>query len=124
MEEPASAPAVRLSAYAQTYVAAVALVAVITLVADSEVWYVALVVLSLPLSLLALWVGFYAGLAAGFAAGHDPAHMSWLVGVAWVGVWTATAWVNARMAEKLLRNGWAALRVGPRAEYDEDESSL
>jgi len=123
-DQPATVPAVRLSAYGQTYVATVAVVALITLVAETEAWYVALVVLCLPLSLLALWVSFYAGLAAGFAAGHDPAHMSWLVGVAWVGVWTATAWVNARMAEKLLRSGWAALRVGPRAEYDEDESSL
>jgi hypothetical protein len=29
------------------------------------------------------------------------------VTVAWVVVWTLTAWLNARMVEKVWRRGWA-----------------
>ena len=46
--------------------------AVIACWPSREAWYVVLVVLTLPLSLLALWVGFYAGLAVGFAVGPTP----------------------------------------------------
>lgn len=118
---PEVEPRPRLSTFGQTYVAMVALLAVISTLADSHAWYVALVVLSLPLSLLALWVGVYAGLAVGFAAGNDPAHFPWLVGAVWVAVWTTTAWVNAHIAEKVVRRGWAALRVGPSALVEDDE---
>ncbi len=114
-------PRPRLSVLAQTYVAMVGALAVISTVTGDHVWYVALVVLSLPLSLLALWVGFYAGLAAGFAVGHDLAHFSWVVALVWVAVWTTTAWLNAHVAEKIVRSGWAALRVGPRTLDDEDD---
>ena len=55
----------RLSVLGQTYVAMVAVLATITTFADDHAWYVALIALSLPLSLLALWVGVYAGLAVG-----------------------------------------------------------
>ena len=58
----AAAPRPRLSVLGQTYVATVAALALITTIADAYVWFVALVVLSLPLSLLAVWVGLYAGL--------------------------------------------------------------
>ncbi len=78
--------------------------------------------LSLPLSLLALWVGFYASLAAGFALGHDPAHFSWVAALVWVAVWTITAWTNAHVAEKIIRRGWAALAVGPRASDEDDDA--
>ncbi len=114
-------PRPRLSVLAQTYVAMVAALAVISTVAQSHVWYVALVVLSLPLSLLALWVGFYAGLAVGFVLGHDPAHFSWVVALVWVTVWTMTAWTNAHVAEKIVRRGWSALSIGPRAVDEDDE---
>ena len=104
----------------QTYVAMVAVVAGITTIADDPAWYIALVVLSLPLSLLALWVGFYAGLAVGFAVGHDPSHFPWEVALVWVAVWTATAWLNAHVAEKVVRRGWSALNVGsPRSEVED-----
>ena len=108
-----------LSVLGQTYVAMVAVLATITTVADDHAWYVALIVLSLPLSLLALWVGFYAGLAVGFAVGHDAAHYPWAVAVVWVAVWTTAAWLNARIAEKVVRRGWDALRVGPPSSPDD-----
>ncbi len=110
----------RLSVLGQTYVAMVAVLATITTFADDHAWYVALIALSLPLSLLALWVGVYAGLAVGFAVGHDAAHYPWTVAVVWVAVWTTTAWLNARIAEKVVRRGWGALRVGPPSGPDED----
>jgi len=103
----------------QTYVATVGVLAGITTVADDHLWYVALIAVSLPLSLLALWVGVYPGLAVGFAAGHDPSHYPWSVAVVWVAVWATTAWLNARIAEKVVRRGWEALRVAPSPE---DES--
>jgi hypothetical protein len=110
-----------LSVLGQTYVAMVAVVAGITTIADDPAWYVVLVVLSLPLSLLALWVGFYAGLAVGFAVGHDPARYPWEVAVVWVGVWVAAAWLNAHVAEKVVRRGWSALNISsPRRDDDAD----
>jgi hypothetical protein len=103
----------RLSVLGQTYVAMVGVLAAITTVADDHAWYLALIVLSLPLSLLALWVGVYAGLAVGLAVGPDPAHYPWAVALVWVAVWTTAAWLNARIAEKVVRRGWEALRVTP-----------
>ena len=115
-------PYVRLSLLGQTYVATVAVVAGIAMLAESEAWYVALVVLTLPLSLLALWVAFYAGLAVGFFVGTDTSQPAWPVVLTWVVVWGMTAWINARLAEKILRRGWAALCVGAPAEIvDEDD---
>ena len=99
-------PDVRLSPAGQTYVAVVALLALLSTWADGRTWYVALVVLTLPLTPVALWVGFYAALAVGAAVGHGPDSSSWPVTIAWVLVWTLTAWLNARIAEKLLRRGW------------------
>ncbi len=110
----------RLSVLGQTYVAMVVVVAAITTVADQPTWYLALIALSLPLSLLALWVAFYAGLAVGFTVGHDPAHYPWVVALVWVAVWGAAAWLNAQVAEKVVRRGWSALQVGPSTEADDD----
>ena len=109
----------RLSVLGQTYVAMVVVVAAVTTVADQPSWYLALVALSLPLSLLALWVAFYAGLAVGFTVGHDPAHYPWAVGLVWVAVWGATAWLNAHVAEKVVHRGWEALRVRRDLEADD-----
>jgi hypothetical protein len=100
-------PVVHLSPSGQTYVAVVALVAALSTMADGRVWWVALVLLTLPLTPVALWVGFYAAIATGAAVGHGPDALSWPVGAAWVVVWTLTAWLNARMLEKVLRRGWA-----------------
>jgi hypothetical protein len=100
-------PVVRLSSAGQTYVAVVGLLAALSTMAEGHAWYVALVVLTLPLTPVALWVGFYAALAVGAAVGHGPDALSWPVGAAWVVVWSLTAWLNARMLEKVLRQGWA-----------------
>ncbi|GAB3991566.1 hypothetical protein [Nocardioides marmoraquaticus] len=100
-----------LSAPAQTYVAVVALCAALTQLVESQAAWAALVVLALPLSLVATWVAFYAGLAVGLLTGTAHQEPSWPVLVVWVAVWTATAWVNARLLEKLLRRGWDALRT-------------
>ena len=97
----------RLSPAGQTYVAVVGLLAALSTLADGPVWYVALVLLTVPLAPVALWVGFYAALATGALVGHGPDAMSWPVGVVWVLVWSMTAWLNARMLEKVLRIGWA-----------------
>ena len=110
----------RLSGVGQLYVTTVGAVAVLTLISEWHMWYVALLVLALPLSLLALWVGFYAGLAVGFAAGTDPGEVSWPLVVVWVGVWTMTAWINAQMLQKVLRHGWRTIAARPRAEPDDD----
>ena len=119
---PPVPPYVRLSPLGQTYVAAVACVAGVAMLAESEVWYVALVVLTLPLSLLALWVALYASLSVGLLVGADAARPTWPVVLAWVLVWGFTAWINARMTEKILRRGWSALRVGPPSPVtDEDD---
>lgn len=114
-------PDARLSGIGQLYVTSVGAVAVLTMISDAQAWYVALVVLALPLSLLALWVGFYAGLAVGFALGGDPGEPSWAVAVVWVGVWTMTAWVNAQMLQKVLRHGWRTIAARPRVETEDDQ---
>jgi hypothetical protein len=113
-------PRMRLSGAGQLYVTTVGAMAVLTVIEGSHVWYVALVVLALPLSLLALWVGFYAGLAVGFAVGADPGQLSWPVVIVWVAVWTATAWINAQMLQKVLRAGWRAIPPRPRVDQDDD----
>ncbi len=109
----------RLSGPSQLYVTTVGAVAVLGLVGGSSWWHVALVVLALPLSLLALWIGFYGGTALGFVLGDAPSELSWPVAVLWVGVWTATAWINAQLLEKVLRAGWRAIAPRP-FEPDED----
>ncbi len=108
-DTPSALPLVRLVGPAQIYVATVAALAIGSMVGNSGAWHVALVVLALPLSLLALWVSFYAGLAVGFVLGHDPAQFSWPVALVWVAVWTVTAWINAQLVQKVLRSGWAAV---------------
>lgn len=113
-------PPMRLSGVSQLYVTTVGAMAVLTMLEGSHAWYVALVVLALPLSLLALWLGFYAGLAIGFAVGADPAHVSWPVAVVWVAVWTMTAWVNAQLGQKVLRRGWAAIAPRPPVAEEDD----
>jgi apolipoprotein N-acyltransferase len=110
----ATLPTTPLSGIGQLYVTTVGAVAVLTLVEGSEAWYVALVVLSLPLSLLALWVAFYAGLAVG--AGQ----LSWPAGIVWVLVWTATAWINAQVLQKVLRRGWRTIAPRPVEDIDDD----
>jgi hypothetical protein len=119
-DQSATLPLRRLSGFGQLYVTTVGAVAVLSLFADSHAWYVVLVILALPLSLVALWVGFYAGLAVGFAVGADPAALSWPVALVWVAVWTMTAWVNAQLGQKVLRHGWAAVPPRPR-ELDDDD---
>jgi hypothetical protein len=104
---PVSLPVVRLSPAGQTYVAVVGLVAALSTMSGGHTWYVALVLLTLPLTPVALWVGFYAVLAAGTLVGHGPDALSWPVGVVWVLVWSMTAWLNARILEKVLDRGWA-----------------
>ena len=71
-DQSATLPLRRLSGFGQLYVTTVGAVAVLSLIADSHAWYVVLVVLALPLSLVALWVSFYAGLAVGFAGRRGP----------------------------------------------------
>jgi hypothetical protein len=105
--QPGVLPVVQLSPAGQTYVAVVALLALVSTLADGRAWYVALVLLTLPLTPVALWVGFYAAVAVGAFVGHGPDAISWPVTLAWVVVWTLTAWLNARMVEKVLRRGWA-----------------
>jgi hypothetical protein len=116
----ATLPQTHLSGFGQLYVTTVGAVAVLSLLADSHAWYFVLVVLALPLSLVALWVGFYAALAVGLAVGADPAQFSWPVALVWVAVWTATAWINAQLSQKVLRNGWAAIAPRPRETDDDD----
>jgi hypothetical protein len=116
----ATLPMARLSGVGQLYVTTVGTVAVMSVLEGSHAWYVALVVLALPLSLLALWVGFYAGMAVGFAFGADPTELSWPAAVVWVVVWTMTAWLNARVGQKVRRRGWAAVAPRPHVERDDD----
>ena len=100
-------PVVRLSSAGQTYVAVVCLLALLSTFADGRAWYVALVVLAMPLSPLALWVGFYAAVTVGTAVGPGAGDLSWPVTLVWMVVWSLTAWLNARILEKVLRRGWA-----------------
>ena len=104
---PVALPVVRLSSAGQTYVAVIALLAALSTLADGRAWYVALVLLTLPLTPVALWVGFYAVVAMGAVVGSGPDAHSWPVGLVWVLVWSMTAWLNARMVEKVLHRGWA-----------------
>jgi len=119
MEQAPELSESRLSALGQLYVTTVGAVALATVLEGSEVFYVALVVLALPLSLLALWVGFYSGLAVGLVMGQGPDQVSWPVAVVWVAVWTMTAWLNAQLGQKVLRRGWAA--VAPRPHLHQDD---
>ena len=110
---------VSLSLLGRLYVGAVALVALVSLWADSSFWHLALVTLALPLSLLALWVSFYARMAVAFVFGHDPSGFSWEVAVVWVGVWTVTAWINAQLIQKLVRSGWRTVAARPTEEPED-----
>ena len=114
-------PRMRLSGISQLYVTSVGAMALLTVLEGSTAWYVALIVLALPLSLLALWVGFYAGLAVGFASGSDVSHISWPMAVVWVAVWTMTAWINAQLGQKVLRRGWATIAPRPRVEDPDND---
>lgn len=116
----ATVPVGRLSGVAQLYVTTVGAVAFLSLLTEQQGWYVALVVLCLPLSLVALWVSFYASLTVGFAAGTDPAQFSWPVAVVWVTIWTATAWINAQLGHRVLRLGWRTIPPRPLDERDDD----
>jgi hypothetical protein len=116
----ATLPQRRLSGIGQLYVTTVGAMAVLTLIEGSAAWYVALVVLALPLSLLALWVAFYGGLAVGFAIGTEAGDLSWPVAVVWVFVWTATAWINAQLLQKVLRSGWRTIAARPFEDREDD----
>lgn len=116
----ATVPVGRLSGAAQLYVTTVGAVAFLSLLTGRQEWYVALVVLCLPLSLVALWVSFYASLAVGFAAGADPAQFSWPVAVVWVAIWTATAWINAQLGHRVRRLGWRTIPPRPYVERDDE----
>jgi hypothetical protein len=118
---PLTPPMSRLSAIGQLYVTTVAAVSLLSLVADSAAWHVALVVLTLPLSLLALWVGYYGGLAVGFVTGATMDGLSWPVATVWVAVWTMTAWLNAQLAQKVLRVGWRAVPARRFEDVDLDD---
>lgn len=114
-------PVGRLSGLGQLYVTTVGAVALVSLLTGWHGWYVGLVLLCLPLSLVALWVAFYAGLVVGAAAaGGDPAHFSWPLALVWVAVWTMTAWVNAQLGRKIRRLGWRAITPGPRVDIEDD----
>jgi len=116
----ATVPVGRLPGVGQLYVTTVGAVAFLSLLTEWHGWYVALVVLCLPLSLVALWVSFYAGLAVGFAAGADPAQFSWPIAVVWVAIWAVTAWINAQLGRKVWRQGWRTVAPRPFVELDDD----
>ncbi len=119
-DRAATLPPVRLSGVSQLYVTTVGAVSVLSLVADSSWWHVALVALALPLSLLALWVGFYGGTAVGYLVGDAPGELSWPVAVVWAAVWMATAWVNAQLLQRVLRAGWRTIAPRPFEDDEED----
>jgi hypothetical protein len=122
MDSPAVTPPVtRLSTVGQLYVTTVAAVALLSLVAGSSAWHITLVILTLPLSLLALWVGYYAALATGLVVGASGHDLSWPVVVVWVTVWTMTAWLNAQLAQKVFRVGWRAMPARPFEDVDLDD---
>ena len=116
---PATLAPAGLSGAGQLYVTTVGATAMLSAWADTSFWYLVLIALALPLSLLALWVGFYAGLAVGFVLGDAPGQ-SWAVAVVWVAVWTMTAWINAQLVQKVLQRGWRTIAARPREEQDED----
>jgi hypothetical protein len=118
-DRPATLAPARLSGAGQLYVTTVGATALLGALTDSSSAYVALIALALPLSLLALWVGFYAGLAVGFVFGHDPAQVSLPVAVVWVAVWTMTAWVNAQLVQKVARRGWRTIAARPQEEQED-----
>jgi hypothetical protein len=109
-----------LSILGQLYVTTVGAVALLSVVAESSAWHVALVVLALPLSLLALWVGYYAALSVSLVTGTEG-DLSWPVVVAWVTVWTMTAWLNAQLARKVLRDRWRAVPARRLEDADVDD---
>ena len=122
MDSPSVTPPVsRLSAVGQLYVTTVGAVALLSIVAESAAWHVALVILTLPLSLLALWVGYYGGLAVGLVTGARADELSWPVVVVWVVVWMMTAWLNAQLAQKVLRVGWRAMPARRFEDVDLDD---
>lgn len=122
MDSPTvSAPGRRLSAIGQLYVTTVGAVALVSVVAESAAWHAALVVLTLPLSLLALWVGYYGALAVDFVTGARGSGVTWPVVAVWVAVWTMTAWLNAQLAQKVLRAGWRAMPARRFEDADLDE---
>lgn len=116
---PAVPPVTRLSTVGQLYVTTVGVLALVSVVADSPVWHSALVVLTLPLSLLALWVGYYATLTVSLLTGTD--HLLWPAAVVWAAVWTMTAWLNAHLARKVLRHRWRAVPARPLEDDDLDD---
>jgi hypothetical protein len=118
---PVTPPISRLSAVGQLYVTTVGALALVSLLAESAVWHVALVVLTLPLSLLALWVGYYGGLAVGFVTGTPTDELSWPMVAVWVAVWTMTAWLNAQLAQKVFRVGWRAMPARRFEDVDSDD---
>jgi hypothetical protein len=118
---PVTPPISRLSAVGQLYVTTVGAVALLSLLAESAAWHVALVVLTLPLSLLALWVGYYAGLAVALVTGAPTDELSWPVAAVWVAVWTMTAWLNAQVAQKVFRVGWRAMPARRAEDVDLDD---
>jgi len=122
MDSPSVTPPVsRLSAVGQLYVTTVGAVALLSIVAESAAWHVALVILTLPLSLLALWVGYYGGLAVGLVTGARADELSWPVVAVWVAVWMMTAWLNAQLAQKVLRVGWRAMPARRFEDVDLDD---
>ena len=124
MDSPPVTPRIsRLSAIGQLYVTTVGAVALLAIVAESAAWHVALIVLTLPLSLLALWVAYYGSLAIGLVTGHTG-EMAWPVVAVWVVVWTMTAWLNAQVAQKVLRVGWRAVPARRFDETDRDDDEV
>ena len=122
MDSPSvTRPMSRLSAVGQLYVTTVGAVALLSIIAESPAYHVALIVLTLPLSLLALWVGYYGGLAVGFVTGTSAGELSWPVVLVWVAVWTMTAWLNAQVAQKVLRVGWRAVPARRVDDVDPDD---
>ena len=121
MDSPSvTRPISRLSTIGQVYVTTVGAIALLSIVAESPAWHVALVILTLPLSLLALWVGYYGGLAVSLVTGTNGGELAWPVVAVWVAVWTMTAWLNAQLAEKVLRDRWRAVPAR-RVEDDPDD---
>ncbi len=108
-------PIRRLSALGQLYVTTVGAVALLSVVAESAAWYVALVVLALPLSLLALWVASTAAWRSASSIGPDAGELSWPVALVWVSVWTDDRLAQrAGGCRRCCASGWRAV-AGPPA---------